>query len=258
MLVIRNLKKSFNKGTEFENNIFTNFDLTIENNTSTAIIGSNGCGKSTLMNLIAGTLPNDGGSITIDGEDISNLSEQSRSKYFGRVHQDPTKGVSPSLTILENMALADNKSGRFDLSFLIKRDRIEYYRELLKPLNLGLEDMLHNKVSLLSGGQRQSLSLVMASMKHPKLLLLDEHTASLDPKTSKVVMDRTKDLIQNTNITTLMITHNMRDAVAYSDRVIMLKEGSIVMDAMSKDISEEDLENLYKITEASMQQEIAV
>ena len=248
MLKITSLKKGFNKGTPFENNIFKDFNLTIEENTSTAIIGSNGCGKSTLLNLIAGNLESDGGSIKIDGNEVSSLNEQKRSKFFGRVHQDPSKGVSPSLTILENMALADNKGGRFNLSFLIKKDRVEYYKDLLRPLDLGLEDMLHNKVSLLSGGQRQSLSLVMASMKSPKLLLLDEHTASLDPKIANVVMKKTKDLINNKNITTIMITHNMKDAVEYTDRVIMLKEGEIFMDEKSKNISERDLNDLYKLT----------
>lgn len=248
MLEIINLKKRFNLGTPFENQVFDGLNLSIDKNTSTAIIGSNGCGKSTLLNLIAGHLESDGGSIKIDGEEISNLNEIKRSKFFGRVHQDPSKGVSPSLTILENMALADNKNGRFNLSFLIKKERIEYYKELLSSLNLGLENMMGSKVSLLSGGQRQSLSLVMASMKSPKLLLLDEHTASLDPKTSNVVMNKTKSLIEDKKITTIMITHNMRDAVEYTDRVIMLKEGEIFMDEKSENISEKDLNDLYKLT----------
>lgn len=250
MLKISNLKKSFNKNTEFENNIFDGFNLNIYSNSSTAIIGTNGCGKSTLMNLIAGSLSADGGNIEIDGEDISKLSERERSTYLGRVYQDPSKGVSPSLTILENMALADNKGGRFDFGKLVNKKRINYYKDLLRPLNLGLEDKLHSKVSLLSGGQRQSLSLVMASMKNPKILLLDEHTASLDPKTSKVVMDKTAELIRDhENMTTVMITHNLRDAVTYTDRVIMLKNGEVVLDEMTDKLTEEDLENLYKTSE---------
>ena len=247
MLEIKNLKKSFNKGSEFENRIFEDFNLIIENNTSLAIIGSNGCGKSTLLNLIAGSLETDGGSILVDGEEISKISEKNRSSYFGRVHQDPSKGVSPSLTILENMALADNKNKRFGLTRLIQKDRIQHYKKLLSTLNLGLEDMVNRKVSLLSGGQRQSLSLLMASMKSPKLLLLDEHTASLDPKTSMVVMDKTQELIRKKDITTLIITHNMRDAVKYSDRVIMLKEGKVVFDELSKNITETDLDRMYLI-----------
>lgn len=246
MLRIENLNKSFNIGTDFENNIFSNFNLTLENNSSTAIIGSNGCGKSTLLNLIAGSLTIDSGSIIIDADDISNLKEQRRSQYFGRVYQDPFKGVASSLTILENMALADKKNEYFGLRKLIKKNKIEYYVELLKTLDLGLENHLNTKVNLLSGGQRQSLSLLMATMKYPKLLLLDEHTAALDPKTSNVVMEKTVELIESNDITTLMITHNMEDAVNYSDRVIMLDEGRIVLDEKSSNINANDLNNIYK------------
>lgn len=198
------------------------------------------------MNLIAGSLNIDKGEIIIDGNDISKLSEKKRSKYLGRVYQDPSKGVCPSLTILENMALADNKNKEFNLSKLVKKDRVSYYKELLKPLKLGLENMLNRKVELLSGGQRQSLSLVMASMNMPKLMLLDEHTAALDPKTSKLVMEKTKELIKSNNITTIMITHNMEDAIGYADRVIMLKEGTVVLDELTKNICKDDLDNLYK------------
>lgn len=246
MLRIENLNKSFNIGTDFENNIFSNFNLTLENNSSTAIIGSNGCGKSTLLNLIAGSLTIDSGSIIIDADDISNLKEQRRSQYFGRVYQDPFKGVASSLTILENMALAHKKNEYFGLKKLIKKNKIEYYVELLKTLDLGLENHLNTKVNLLSGGQRQSLSLLMATMKYPKLLLLDEHTAALDPKTSNVVMEKTVELIESNDITTLMITHNMEDAVNYSDRVIMLDEGRIVLDEKSSNINANDLNNIYK------------
>jgi putative ABC transport system ATP-binding protein len=155
-------------------------------------------------------------------------------------------GVSPSLTILENMALADKKNEKFTLRKLIKKDRIEYYKEQLKTLDLGLENKLDSRVDLLSGGQRQSLSLLMASMKHPKILLLDEHTAALDPKTSRVVMNKTIDLIRNKKLTTVMITHDMRDAVEYSDRVIMLERGKIVLDKKSSEITEEELYKIYQ------------
>lgn len=249
MLKIRNLSKSFNKGTDFENVIFDDFNLNIEEKTSTALIGSNGCGKSTLLNLIAGTLEIDSGNICINEEDISKLKENKRSKYIGRVYQDPSNGVSPSLTILENMALADNKNKKFNLSGLVDINRINYYKDLLKSLNLGLENMLNSRVKFLSGGQRQSLSLIMATMNNPDLLLLDEHTASLDPKTSKVVMDKTKELINRNNMTTIMITHNMMDAIKYSDRVIMLDQGKIVFDEKSNDIDAEDLDSLYKLNE---------
>ncbi|HHX68875.1 MAG: ATP-binding cassette domain-containing protein [Miniphocaeibacter sp.] len=246
MLKIKNLYKSFNIGTDFENNLFRDFEIAFEDNTATTIIGSNGCGKSTLMNLIAGSLEADAGTIEIDGVDISKYKEEKRSKYIGRVHQNPSMGVSPSLTILENMALADKKNEKFTLRKLIKKDRIEYYKEQLKTLDLGLENKLDSRVDLLSGGQRQSLSLLMASMKHPKILLLDEHTAALDPKTSRVVMNKTIDLIRNKKLTTVMITHDMRDAVEYSDRVIMLERGKIVLDKKSSEITEEELYKIYQ------------
>lgn len=246
MLKIRNLYKSFNIGTDFEINLFKDFAIEFEDNTATAIIGSNGCGKSTLLNLIAGSLNADAGIIEIDGEDISKLKEEQRSKYLGRVHQNPSLGVSPSLTILENMALADKKNEKFSLRKLIKKNRIDYYIEQLKTLDLGLENKLDSKVELLSGGQRQSLSLLMASMKHPKILLLDEHTAALDPKTSRVVMNKTIDLIKNKKLTTIMITHDMRDAVEFSDRVIMLDRGNIVLDKSSNEITSKELYQIYQ------------
>lgn len=257
MLKIKHLFKSFNIGTDFENNLFRDFEIDFEDNTSTAIIGSNGCGKSTLMNLVAGSLDADGGIIEIEGKDISKLKEEQRAEYIGRVHQNPSMGVSPSLTILENMALADKKNEKFFLRKLIRKDRIEYYKEQLKTLDLGLENKLDSKVMLLSGGQRQSLSLLMASMKHPKILLLDEHTAALDPKTSRVVMNKTVDLIKNKNLTTIMITHDMRDAVEFSDRVIMLEHGKIVLDKKSTEITSEELYQIYqnKIIEMEKKEE---
>lgn len=245
MLCIKNLYKGFNLGTENEKRIFQDFSIDIREHEITAIIGPNGCGKSTLLNLIAGNLELESGQIEIDGIKLSDLKEKDRSKYIARVHQDPSMGVSPSLSILENMAIADNKGKRFNLTGLINKNRIDEYKKLLKPLDLGLENMLDSKVSLLSGGQRQSLSLVMASMNRPKLFLLDEHTAALDPKTSKLVMTRTKKLINDTKMTTLMITHNMRDAVTYSDRIIMLNEGRVIFDKLSKDTSPEELESIY-------------
>lgn len=212
MLKIQNLSKSFNVGTENEINIFNNFNLKIEKNKCTAIIGSNGCGKSTLLNMISGSILSDKGQIYLNGIDISKLKEEQRAANIGRVHQDPSMGVSPSLTILENMSLADKKGEKFSLKKLIRKNKINMYKEILKTLDLGLEDKLNTRVKFLSGGQRQSLSLVMAAMKHPDLLLLDEHTAALDPKTSSVIMKKTKELIEKYAITTIMISHNMKDA----------------------------------------------
>lgn len=246
MLKIINLSKSFNKNTDNEINIFDNFNLEIEENKCTAIIGPNGCGKSTLLNIISGSIPKDQGHIQLKGRDISNLKEEQRAIYIGRVHQDPSMGVSPSLTILENMSLADKKGEKFTLKKLIKKNNIDRYTELLKDLDLGLEKKLNTKVKFLSGGQRQSLSLIMAAMKHPDLLLLDEHTAALDPKTSSVVMKKTKELIKKYSITTMMISHNMKDAIEYSDRIIMLNNGKVVLDKPSLNVVENELIEIYK------------
>ncbi len=246
MLKIMNLSKSFNKETENEINIFNNFNLEIEKNKCTAIIGPNGCGKSTLLNMIGGSIMADEGKIILNKKDIGSLREEKRAIYIGRVYQDPSMGVSPSLTILENMSLADKKGEKFSLRRLVKKDRIPKYVELLKDLDLGLENKLNTKVKYLSGGQRQSLSLIMAAMKHPDLLLLDEHTAALDPKTSHVVMRKTKELIEKYKITTIMISHNMRDAIEYSDRIIMLDKGQVVLDKHSMEISELELMNIYR------------
>ena len=246
MLTIKKLSKSFNKNTDNEIHIFNGFNLNIEKNKCTAIIGPNGCGKSTLMNMIGGSIEADEGEIFLNEKDISRLNEENRSIYLGRVYQDPSMGVSPSLTILENMSLADKKGDRFSLRRLIRKNNIDKYVDLLKDLDLGLENKLNTKVKFLSGGQRQSLSLVMAAMKHPDLLLLDEHTAALDPKTSKVIMEKTRELIKKYSITTIMISHNMRDAIEYSDRVIMLDKGQIVLDKPSADLTEEELLNIYR------------
>ncbi len=245
MLKIINLSKSFNKETDNEINIFNNFNLKIEKNKCTAIIGPNGCGKSTLLNMIGGSIMADKGDILLNNKNIANLREEQRAIHIGRVYQDPSMGVSPSLTILENMALADKKGEKFTLRKLVKKDRISKYIELLKDLDLGLENKLNTKVKYLSGGQRQSLSLIMAAMKYPDLLLLDEHTAALDPKTSHVVMRKTKELIEKYKITTIMISHNMRDAIEYSDRIIMLDKGQIVLDKASKDLTESELMGIY-------------
>ena len=187
MLTIKNLSKSFNEGTENEVNIFNNFNLEVEESEFVAVLGSNGCGKSTLFNLISGSLKENSGTITLSGKNISSLKEEERAIKIGKVHQDPSKGVSPSLTILENLSLAIKKSEKFSLRSLIKKDNIERFKEILKELDLGLENKLNTQVKFLSGGQRQALSLIMATLKKPELLLLDEHTAALDPKTSKTV-----------------------------------------------------------------------
>lgn len=246
MLKIRKLYKSFNINTEYEANIFDNFNLTIEKNTCTAIIGANGCGKSTLLNLINGSIAADGGSMILNNHDITKLPEEKRSPFIGRVYQNPSMGVSPSLTILENLSLANKKGENFSLKKLIQKKNMDKYIEMLLDLDLGLENKLNTQVKFLSGGQRQSLSLIMATMKHPDILLLDEHTAALDPKTSHVVMQKTKDLLQKHNITTIMVSHHMGDAIKYSQRLIMLDKGEIVLDKASIDTTEAELLEIYR------------
>lgn len=245
MLKIKNLSKSFNIGTENEVRIFDGFDLQINDSEFVAILGSNGCGKSTLFNMISGSVKDNGGEIVLGDINISKLKEEQRALKIGKVHQDPSKGVSPSLTILENLSLAAKKNEKFSLRNLIKKQNIDKFIEVLKELDLGLENKLNTQVKFLSGGQRQALSLIMATLKKPELLLLDEHTAALDPKTSAMIMNKTKKLIEKQNITAMMISHNLKDAVKYADRIIMLDKGRIILDVKSKDITEKELSNIY-------------
>ena len=245
MLEIKNLSKKFNVGTENELTIFEGFNLTINRGECTGILGANGCGKSTLFNMISGVLTEDSGEIILKEEKINKLKENERAKYIGRVHQNPSMGVSPSLTILENISLSDKKCQRFGLRKLINKNKIEEFREILKTLDLGLENMLNTEVKYLSGGQRQSLSLLMATIKKPELLLLDEHTAALDPKTSRLIMDKTKELIESHSLTTMMISHNVKDAINYSDRIVMLDKGKVVLDVRNGDISEKELIDIF-------------
>ena len=245
MLEIRNLAKSFNIGTDNEATIFSNFNIHINKGECTGILGANGCGKSTLFNIISGVIQPEHGEIILNGKSINNLKENERAKYIGRVHQNPSMGVSPSLTILENISLSDKKCQKFTLRKLIKKNKIENYKEILKTLDLGLENKLDTEVKFLSGGQRQSLSLLMATLNKPELLLLDEHTAALDPKTSRLIMEKTKELIKTQSITTMMISHNVKDTIKYSDRIVMLDKGSIILDVRNKDISEKELIGIY-------------
>ena len=245
MLEIKNISKSFNLGTDNEAVIFNDFSLHINKGECTGILGANGCGKSTLFNIISGVLVPEKGEILLNKTDISKLKENERAKYIGRVHQNPSMGVSPSLTILENISLSNKKCEKFTLRKLIKKDKIEEYKEMLKTLELGLENKLETEVKFLSGGQRQSLSLLMATLNKPELLLLDEHTAALDPKTSNLVMEKTKELIRLQSITTMMISHNVKDTIKYSDRIVMLDKGKVILDVRNKDITEKELMGIY-------------
>ena len=230
MLNIKSINKGFNKGTVNETNIFNNFNLDINKGDFVTIVGSNGAGKSTLLNLISGSLELDSGNILLEGKDITNLKEHRKSKFISRVFQDPTKGTSPSMTILENLSLADNKGSRFGLSLGVNKKKIEEFKSHLSILNLGLEDKINTKVGMLSGGQRQALSLLMATLNTPKILLLDEHTAALDPKTSETIINLTNNIVREKNITTIMITHNLSHAIEFGNRLIMMHRGEAILD----------------------------
>lgn len=230
MLQIKNLCKVFYPNTINENRIFKDLSFQVEEGDFITILGSNGAGKSTLLNMISGTLISDSGEIILNNEDVTEKEEFKRSKYIGRVYQNPSLGVSPSMTILENLSLADNKGKRYGLTFAINKKRIPYYKKLLKEVDLGLEDKLYNKVELLSGGQRQALTLLMAVMSKPEVLLLDEHTAALDPVTSEKIINITKKIVDERKITTLMVTHNLNHAVQCGNRLIMMHRGEIVID----------------------------
>ncbi|WP_300383254.1 ATP-binding cassette domain-containing protein [Clostridium sp.] len=249
MLQIKELHKVFNENTINENKVFDSFSLEVEKGDFITIIGSNGAGKSTLLNIIAGNILLDSGEITIDSTDISDEDEHKRAKIIGRVFQDPSLGIAPNMNILENIALAENKGKRYGLKFGINKKKITYYKELLAELDLGLEDKLYTKVSLLSGGQRQALTLLMSTMSNPKLLLLDEHTAALDPKTSIKIMDITEKIIKETKITTLMITHNLKQAIKTGNRLIMMHRGKVIIDVKGKEKEELTTKKLMKLFE---------
>ena len=235
MLEVKNIWKTFNPNTVNEKVALKGVDLTLRDGDFVTVIGGNGAGKSTLLNAVAGVWPVDAGSINIGGADVTKLSEHKRAKYIGRVFQDPMMGTAATMQIEENLALAARRGKARGLRSGITKAEREEYRELLKTLDLGLEDRLTSKVGLLSGGQRQALTLLMATLQKPKLLLLDEHTAALDPKTAAKVLDATERIVQKDNLTTLMITHNMKDAIVHGNRLIMMYEGRIALDISGED-----------------------
>ena len=257
MLEIKNVTKVFNPGTVNEKLALDNFSLTLDDGDFVTVIGGNGAGKSTMMNAIAGVWPVDEGKIIIDGVDVTKLPEHKRAKYLGRVFQDPMTGTAATMGIEENLALAKRRGkGRFLRNGITRKER-EEYRELLKILDLGLETRLTSKVGLLSGGQRQALTLLMATLQKPKLLLLDEHTAALDPKTAAKVLETTEFIVQRDQLTTLMITHNMRDAIAHGNRLIMLNEGRIILDIRGEEKKKLTVEDLLHKFEAASGEEFA-
>lgn len=230
MIKLMDVNKYYNPGTVNEMCLFKGFNLTIGDGEFVSVVGSNGSGKTSLLNIICGSIPIEQGRIEINGTDITNASEYKRMKKIGRVYQNPALGTCPNMTILENMSLADNKGKAFNLSRGTDKKRIEYYKDLLKGLGLGLEDKLDVNVGSLSGGQRQALAMVMATMTPIEFLILDEHTAALDPKTAESIMVLTDKIVKEKNLTTIMVTHNLRYAVEYGNRLLMMHQGEVVMD----------------------------
>lgn len=247
MLSIENLQKSFNIGTPDEAILFNGFNFAVEAGEFVSVIGSNGSGKTTLLNLICGTLQPEGGVIRFHEKDITRMSEHGRAAFIGRVFQDPKAGTCAGLTILENLALADNKGRAYGLGFAIDKKRQDYYRQLLEQCEMGLENRLSTQVGALSGGQRQALALVIANMTKVDLLILDEHTAALDPKSSETIMHLTNKLIRAHAITTVMVTHNLRYAVDYGTRLVMMHEGKAILDVKGEEKQSMKVEALLDI-----------
>ncbi len=246
MLNIDNIVKVFNGGTVNEKVALNGLSLHLDEGDFCTVIGGNGAGKSTMLNAVAGVFQVDQGSILIDGVDVTKLPEHKRAKYIGRVFQDPMTGTAATMQIEENLALAKRRGQRRTLRPGITKAEREEYRELLKILDLGLEDRLTSKVGLLSGGQRQALTLLMASLVKPKLLLLDEHTAALDPKTAAKVLEATEKIVNRDRLTTLMITHNMKDAIAHGNRLIMMKDGHVILNISGEEKKKLTVEDLLE------------
>ncbi len=252
MLVLTNVRKTFNKGTINEKRALNGIDLSLKDGDFVTVIGGNGAGKSTMLNMIAGVYPIDSGKIEIDGINISRQPEHKRAKYIGRVFQDPMKGTAAGMEIQENMALAFRRGQRRGLGWGIRANEKDYYRDMLTRLGLGLQTRMTSKVGLLSGGQRQALTLLMATLQKPRLLLLDEHTAALDPQTAKKVLDLTNEMVTEQKLTALMVTHNMKDAIQIGNCLIMMNDGRIIYDISGeakKNLTVDDL--LKKFSEAS-------
>ena len=230
MIEIKEIYKTFISDLGTKKEVFRGINFEAKEGDFVSIIGSNGAGKSTLLNVINGNITPDTGSVLLGENDITKISRHKRAKWISQVYQNPSQGTSPSMTVLENLSMAKNKGKSFNLTLGLDKKNIKLYKEILATLDLGLENQLDTKVGLLSGGQRQCLSLIMSTINHPDVLLLDEHTAALDPKTSKIILDKTKELVEKNNITTLMITHNLQDAIEYGNRIIMIHDGNIILD----------------------------
>mgnify|MGYP002543130477 FL=1 len=235
MLELININKNYNPGSVNELCLFKDFNLTVKDGEFVSVVGSNGSGKTSMLNIICGSIAVDSGKILIHGEDITKQKDYIRQRRIGRVYQDPSKGTCPSMTILENMSIAENKGKPYNLGRGVNKAKLETYREMLRPLNLGLEDKMGVQVGSLSGGQRQALALLMATMTPIDFLILDEHTAALDPKTAEIIMELTDQVVKEKKVTTIMVTHNLRYAVEYGNRLIMMHEGKIIYDVAGEE-----------------------
>ena len=248
MIELKNVSKIYNPGTVTELCLFDNFNFTVKGGEFVSVVGSNGSGKTSMLNIICGSIPVSDGEVLIDGNNVNNLPEFKRYRMIGRVYQNPSAGTCPNMTILENMSLADNKGKCFGLSFGVNNTRKEFYRSQLSSLGLGLEDKLDVKLGALSGGQRQAVSLLMATMTPIDFLILDEHTAALDPKTAEIIMELTDKVIKEKNLTAIMVTHNLRYAVEYGTRLIMMDKGNIILDKQGEEkqnVKVDDILNIF-------------
>ncbi len=247
MLELNGINKTFNAGTADEKILFSDFSFKLNDGDFVGVIGSNGSGKTTMLNIISGDIEPDSGKVILDGDDITPQKNFNRANRIGRVFQNPSKGTCPSMTIWENLSIADNKGKPFGLSFGLNKQRRDFYCSQLELLGMGLENRLNTPAGSLSGGQRQALALIMATMKTPDLLLLDEHTAALDPKSSDTVMYLTQKVVSEKKITTLMVTHNLRYAVDFGTRAIMMHDGNIIMDISGEEKKNQTIDNYLKI-----------
>lgn len=246
MLELQHINKYYNAGTVNEMCLFEDFSLTINTHQFVSVVGSNGSGKTSMLNIICGSIPLDDGRIIIGGQDITRMPEYKRQRRIGRVYQNPAMGTCPTMTILENMSLADNKGRAFNLRPGTNRQRVDEYRESLHALGLGLEDKMDVKVGVLSGGQRQAMALLMSTMTPIEFLILDEHTAALDPKTAETIMELTGKIVKEKGLTTIMVTHNLRYAVEYGDRLLMMHQGRAIIDKEGEEKRDMGIEDILE------------
>ncbi len=235
MLELKSIYKNYNPGSVNEMCLFDDFNLVVPDGQFVAVVGSNGSGKTSMLNIICGSIQADKGEVLVNGKNIAGERDYLRHRTIGRVYQDPSKGTCPSMNIFENMSIADNKGKSYGLQPGVNKHRKDYYRELLSSLGLGLEDKLYTKVGSLSGGQRQAVALLMSTMTPLEFLILDEHTAALDPKTADIIMELTERIVREKKVTTIMVTHNLRYAIEYGDRLLMMHEGSVILDKSGED-----------------------